>query len=526
MTLPDSSSVGPPTPPSAVKPVAVSRGKATPVAASPASPVTIPQSLLIALALLTLARLLFAAAIPLTEDETYYRLWSQHLQLGYYDHPPMIAWWIRAGILGFGDTSLGPRILPILASAATSLAIFDIAVVMGTGAVIARRAALWFQAMPMVALGGILATPDSPATLFWSLALSCLARTGKRNGAAWWLGAGTAIGLAMLSKYSALFLGPGILLWLFWSLENRKKLLSPWPWLAAFVALAIFSGNLFWNAEHQWLTFAKQFGRLATSHFAPGYLLELLLGQFLLLNPLVAPFAIRGFTAALRGRERTLPAAAALLVATIIPFALYLVFHATHDRVQAHWPTPLYPGLAILAAISAARTRHNSISHWMARAALPTGLIIGALGLIHLALPATDILGAGDPTTMVRGWLPFSKRIEAVTLAEHAGWIGTLAYSTAAELDNQAIQEPVVQLFERERYQRLDNSWRADLTMPGLVVDLKRRVSASALSKCFASVAQVGLITRGKSSGKQTDYAAFKVSGPLANVLRDGCPSG
>ena len=34
--------------------------------------------------------------VPLTEDEAYYRLWSARLQMGYFDHPPMIAWWIAA----------------------------------------------------------------------------------------------------------------------------------------------------------------------------------------------------------------------------------------------------------------------------------------------------------------------------------------------------------------------------------------------------------------------------------------------
>ena len=49
------------------------------------------------LALVFLVRIVAAATTPLTEDEAYYRLWSQHLAFGYYDHPPMIAWWIWLG---------------------------------------------------------------------------------------------------------------------------------------------------------------------------------------------------------------------------------------------------------------------------------------------------------------------------------------------------------------------------------------------------------------------------------------------
>ena len=56
------------------------------------------RGLVVLLLGLAVIRLAAAALVPLTEDEAYYRLWSQHLSLGYYDHPPMIAWWIRAGV--------------------------------------------------------------------------------------------------------------------------------------------------------------------------------------------------------------------------------------------------------------------------------------------------------------------------------------------------------------------------------------------------------------------------------------------
>src|SRR5579862_2769325 len=49
-----------------------------------------------ALAVLTGLRLLLAARFPLAPDEAYYWVWSRALAPGYFDHPPMIALWIRA----------------------------------------------------------------------------------------------------------------------------------------------------------------------------------------------------------------------------------------------------------------------------------------------------------------------------------------------------------------------------------------------------------------------------------------------
>src|SRR5882724_10330037 len=54
--------------------------------------------------------------IPLDPDESYYWEWSRRLALGYYDHPPAIAYLIRAGTAIFGPTALGVRFVPVLAN--------------------------------------------------------------------------------------------------------------------------------------------------------------------------------------------------------------------------------------------------------------------------------------------------------------------------------------------------------------------------------------------------------------------------
>src|SRR6266566_4097031 len=68
------------------------------------------------IAAVIVVRLYVAAATPLSADEAYYWLWSQHLAAGYYDHPPVVAFIIRAGTAVFGDTSLGVRFVPFVLS--------------------------------------------------------------------------------------------------------------------------------------------------------------------------------------------------------------------------------------------------------------------------------------------------------------------------------------------------------------------------------------------------------------------------
>ncbi|MGH6991990.1 MAG: glycosyltransferase family 39 protein, partial [Caulobacteraceae bacterium] len=244
-----------------------------------------------------LVRVAAAMLIPLGPDEAYYRAWASAPALGYYDHPPMIAWWIWLGERIAGTGSLGVRLLPILSAAASTFIVFDLARLGGLGECIASRAAIWWNAALLIGFGGFLAVPDAPASLFWTLslwsalkALGTLGAPGGLRGAAraWWIGAGAAAGLATISKYSGLFLAPGLLLWLACDPKGRRALASPWPWIAAACALAIFSLNLGWNAEHHWESFSRPVGRVAPHRFAPRFLPEIVLGQIGLLNPLIA----------------------------------------------------------------------------------------------------------------------------------------------------------------------------------------------------------------------------------------------
>ncbi|MGA8769465.1 MAG: hypothetical protein WB610_03640 [Rhodomicrobium sp.] len=68
------------------------------------------------IAVLILLRFVLAGTANLAEDEAYYWLWSRRLATGYYDHPPMIAYWIRAGTAIFGQTEFGVRFVGLLSA--------------------------------------------------------------------------------------------------------------------------------------------------------------------------------------------------------------------------------------------------------------------------------------------------------------------------------------------------------------------------------------------------------------------------
>ncbi len=456
--------------------------------------------------------LVLAVVLPLTEDEAYYRLWAQAPALGYYDHPPIVAWLIAAGESLAGDDRLGIRLGPCLLSSLTTLLVYDLARQLDLDEAASLRAALWFNLTLLSAAGGELAVPDVGAETAWTGCLCALART--RRQPFWWLAAGAAAGLGCLAKYSALFLAPGALLWVLTSQERRKSLAGLWPWLALMTAAGLFTLNLAWNATHHWVTFARQFGRLTPHRFAPGYLIGLLGGQVVLLNPIVAVFALRAVERMRRGLAPQL----GLPILTSAPFAVYLIIHGLHDQVEAHWPAPLYPALAVAAA-SVAPTRDR-----LARLVAPlTGLALCLSAGVYAA-PYLGVPLRVDPAKSIRDYPGFARRLEGLLQKVHGRWIGAASYGLAAQLaDQSTVLAPVIQIRERRRWETLAPS-HADLAQPGVVVDLTRRLSAGSLQACFGKVQDLGDLARGAPHTAPLIYRAFLVSQPKVDVLRTGCP--
>ncbi|HEY5008920.1 MAG TPA: hypothetical protein VII42_13005, partial [Caulobacteraceae bacterium] len=329
-----------------------------------------------------------------------------------------------------------------------------------------------------------------------------------------------AAGLATLSKYSALFIAPGVVLWLLLKPGGWRTLLRPWPWAAVLIAGGLFGVNVAWNAEHHWVTFIKQFGRAAPAGFAPENLIWFVGGQLVLLNPYIAYFAGRGAVGVWRSKAPQ-PADLGLVLNTSVPFIAYLLVHCLHDRAEAHWSAPLYPGLAILAACAAEAVADKGYLAGIRRRAAAVGLAISGLVLVHLAVAQTDI-GLADPALAFRGWSSLASRVEALRLANHAAWVGTMSYATTAQLAASGkIHAPVIELRERDRYPPGDPSWRADLTKSGVVVDLDRRAADQGLGGCFSSITPLPAQVRGDPGRPGVAYAAVLVSGSRAGASGD-----
>jgi 4-amino-4-deoxy-L-arabinose transferase-like glycosyltransferase len=467
------------------------------------------------------AQLWLIGRVELTFDEAYYTLWSRNLAWGYLDHPPMIAAWIRASTGLFGPSEFGVRALNTLVFAVQPAMIGGIASrQFGTSEVAALAALLWVS-MPLVAAAP-LATPDAPLTIFWTLALAGLVEVWRGRSLGW-IAVGLALGLALLSKFTAAFLGAGIVLSLLVTPSLRSWFFRPAPYAAALGALAIFSPFLVWNARHDWATFAKQFGRVPPHGFAPRYLTELLGSQIGLMNPLIAAAAVVG--AARRTSAESDREARRLLLATIAPAAAYFLVHALHDRVQGNWPAPLYPALAILAARAIAdawaapTAPREAIVAVAGRWAPPLGLAAIALLYAHV-VTGLPPLGPADPAARIGGWRELAREVDARARAEGAAFILAHGYAATSLLTYYGDGSlPVVQRDERDRWSFESAPSEGLFSAPGLAFGAANSSYGAELRAHFRSVEEIARLPRLHDGTELETYGLYRVSDPTGPVL-------
>jgi 4-amino-4-deoxy-L-arabinose transferase-like glycosyltransferase len=317
---------------------------------------------------------LMVGGLELYADEAYYWMWSRRLAPGYFDHPPMVAWLVRLSSAVWPG-EMGVRILFFLcgglAVAFAGLIARELCDDPGAPAL----AALLAAAAPLLTLTGALALPDAPVEAAYAAGTWLISRARGRR----WLLAGVAVGLALLSKYTAALLAPALLLLVFWDRELREELRRPWPWAGALLATALFLPCLLWNARHDFVSIRFQihhgFGGRATL----GSFLEYLGGQLLGPGPVVLPLALAVLSRARTSVEKRAAAA------TLFPL-LVTTWSALQGPVEVNWGALAHPGLCAAAAAGLFRLSPRP-RQALAAASVALGLALALAFAVEVRVP-------------------------------------------------------------------------------------------------------------------------------------------
>ena len=326
-----------------------------------------------------------AASVGLGIGEAYYFGAARHLSLSYFDQPPAAAFLAGMSLRLAGTVNgLVLRAPFILLFAGTTWLMF----------LVGRRlfgpwagfcGAVLLNLAPVFALStGIFLQPEGPLMFFWLATLYFLAPllVGTETvpqPQRQWIAVGAMLGLALLSKYSALFLAGGAGLYLLGQPDRRRWLVQPGPYLAAGAALLCFTPVLVWNANHEWISFLWQGSRGANYHGVHlGWLMHNLSGQAIELLPwLWLPLVFEPFRA-IRGPAHELPARRLLVcigLPPILAFTMVSAYAPIGDHF--HWGTPGY--LTLLLGLGA------TVHRWLDRSRTATRLALATVAALSVS---------------------------------------------------------------------------------------------------------------------------------------------
>jgi hypothetical protein len=398
------------------------------------------------IAVTALLRLALATGVGLGNDEAYHYLFAVHRDWSYFDHPPMLAIVEAPGIAlagGAGRVSEPGLRLGFIALFAGSTWLMWRLSTRSYG----PRAG-WFAALTLNlsayhgAAAGTFALPDGPLLFFWLLTLDRLAvalapKPDSEPEAAGrlvpWVWVGLAWGGGLLSKYHAVFLPAGTVLYLLLQPGARHWLRRPGPYLAIVIGLLVFSPVIAWNAEHGWVSFLFQGGRaLGGLAFRPDTLLTALLGQAAYLCPWIwLPMVVilvkegRRLAGDLDAADRF------LLCQAIVPLAVFTLVACTRS-VLPHWTLVGFLSLFPLLGRACER-RAGARPQFPRRLVLLGGgglLLAAAVGLSHAhwglfqeGAPGRPglVRVARDPTIDTYGWDQVGRELRRRGLLDRPG---------------------------------------------------------------------------------------------------------
>jgi 4-amino-4-deoxy-L-arabinose transferase-like glycosyltransferase len=369
------------------------------------------------LILLYMVRLFLIGFLQLAVDEAHYWYWSQHLQWSYYDHPPMVAWIMAFFTNLGGNTEFFVRLGGFLCTVCTDILLYLTAKTLCPKHRELPWEILLISNLTLLHAGGsIIQTPDTPQLLFWTLALYSGAKLLTGAPAGWWYVAGGALGLGLLSKYTMILILPCTLAFLLLSRAHRHWLRRKEPYLAVLLGFLMFSPVVWWNWQHQWVSFAFQLGQ----GFSPvegaklDKLLNYLGGQAGVVTPLW--FGAFVFYSLWGGYKASPPECPAYLYLALLSWPILIFFGLSTLRgetAEANWPAPTYAaGLLLMWIVYRRHFAHRLWHRRLAMASLGLALQMNLLLHVHLLTPILPIPPRLDTTKRLQGWRDLGRKID------------------------------------------------------------------------------------------------------------------
>ena len=289
------------------------------------------------LLLVPILQILIFSTFDLGVDEAHYMLYARHLDLSYFDHPPLVGWVHFLFNFVLGENLFSARLPAILIGFFSSVQLLkflrdqDFSEETALWATLAMSFCFQFFVLHLFLL------PDTLCLfLIWPL-MKMTVQVCQRGKVFDWLGLGLCLGLMGISKYTAiLFVIPVAVLIL--QQKKFRFLLEPGFYFAVVLALLVVSPVFIWNSRHDWISFRYQSSHVLGGESGWESFLKSWATQFVLYSPFLWGFSFLGIWRLYQ--RKNLPAQFATWTAAT--FGVFFLISSWKAVVLPHWPALFY----------------------------------------------------------------------------------------------------------------------------------------------------------------------------------------
>lgn len=287
-----------------------------------------------------LVRIISTVLIPPGFDEAYYGLYARFLSFGYFDHPPLVALTAGIGEWLFGNVhQFSLRFGALVLFVPSAILMFKI-----TNILFGRKAGIYslilLHTFPYFLIGmGAFVIPDNALGFTWLLFIYSLVKLRASADDKWLLLTGLSLGLGLLAKYHSVLLFPSFFFILLFYKDWRRYFKSIYLYIALLVSVIVFLPNIYWNYEHNWVSYVFQFGKSAENNslslnlFLQGIFVQA--GYLLPWNLIVVFIAVYKYFSKKHKEVNW------LIPFVLLPIVAFTAIGASR-QILPHWPMPGY----------------------------------------------------------------------------------------------------------------------------------------------------------------------------------------
>lgn len=269
-----------------------------------------------------LINLIQALTTNLHYDEAYYWLYSQKLDWGYFDHPPMVGLIAKLGDM-IHHSSLGIRLLPIIMGTFVLFGIFHLI----NDNKNYKNVVLFTISFPLITshISGFLILPDAPLVFFFILYLFSYKKYLEKDNIKNTIIFSIIISAMLYSKYHA-----GLIM-ILTIMSNVKLLRRKSFWFAGLLSIILLTPHIYWQYNNGFPSFLYHLSD-RTKGFDYYNFINHIYSQLLLAGPFSGIIIL---WLAIKFKSQT--QFQKTLKFITFGFYLFFLFYCFKGKVEAHW---------------------------------------------------------------------------------------------------------------------------------------------------------------------------------------------